>query len=382
MTLDLSQLAGHMHLVPGAVGRPAITSTRPDILPRLTVGRPAAQLPGLLASVFTLCAHAHRWTAQRAVHAALGQTVPVTEADLQAHRLATLREQILRISHDWPRLLPGAPPVDSAALLLRSCPVWRDDLPADERLAALPAWLAQPWLGMAPEAWLAAFHADPTGWPVQWAQRGSGPVALLLRSQRSAAQALPTPGTGLDLLSNAAVALPMLARAMATQPQFCAQPLWQGEAPDTGPWTRHADPLRRPAHTAWDRLVARVVEVLRLAAPDGAHWLSHGTLALGPGEGLAWTEMARGLLVHRVRLLDVGPGAPTVAACQVLAPTEWNFHPNGVLARALQALPAGPTSAEAAARLAVAFDPCVPFTVDAGPALAQDGDMTRKTHHA
>ena len=92
-----------------------------------------------------------------------------------------------------------------------------------------------------------------------------------------------------------------------------------------------------------------------------------GALPLAPGEGLAWVEMARGLLVHRVRLQDSADG-PLIADARVLAPTEWNVHPQGHLAQALARL--DPADAQSAARLAVAFDPCVAFEV--APPVAQD----------
>ena len=119
--------------------------------------------------------------------------------------------------------------------------------------------------------------------------------------------------------------------------------------------------LRAPADSAWARLVSRVVDVLRLALPGGERWLAQGSLPLGRGEGIAWVEMARGLLVHWVRLEPASDGE-RVAACRVLAPTEGNFHPRGLLAEALSAL-RDPGAGDDAQRLAVAFDPCVEFIV-------------------
>lgn len=371
-TPDLAALTGRLTLRPGAPLGHSLHSSRPDLVPRLSAGRPAAQLPALLGSVFSLCGHAQRWTAERAVQAALGRVTAPEPAALQAHRLATLREQLLRISHDWPRLLPGAPAQAPAALQLRACPLWREDLAPADRLAALPAWLQQKWLGMAPEAWLQAWARAPAAWPLDWVARAGGPVAALLRSQVEATRALRADGPALQLLNQPGITLPLLARQMAGRPGFCSLPDWQGEVPDTGPWAREAAQPRQPARTAWDRLVARLTEVLQLAAPGGEAWLASGALSLGPGEGLAWTEMARGLLVHRVQLDGPAGDAPRVADCRVLAPTEWNGHPQGVLARALAALPPGPASAEDAARLAVAFDPCVPFVVQTGPMLGED----------
>lgn len=371
---DPSALAGRVILRPGPLvaGRPTITNTRPDWVSKLAAGRQAAHLPNVLASVFTLCGHAHHWMSRRAILAAQGQTGAASSADVLRHRLATLREHLLRISHDWPRWLPDALPLPDATLLLRACPVWREDLGLEERLHALPEWLAQKWLGQPLTVWLQGYDADPHGWVAHWMQHARTPLARLLHGQKAALMALNAPTLGVEPLSRTTpTAMPLLARHMAT-PGFCARPHWQGCIPDTGPWNRHADPHRRAARTAWDRLVARLVEVLRLAhepghaaanIPGGARWLGHGALTLGAGVGLAWVEMARGLLVHRVQLAD----GSVVQDCQVLAPTEWNFHPQGVLAQALRALPSGLSPADldaAARRLAVAFDPCVAFDVE------------------
>jgi Ni,Fe-hydrogenase I large subunit len=85
--------------------------------------------------------------------------------------------------------------------------------------------------------------------------------------------------------------------------------------------------------------------------------LATGAMKLGPGQALAWCEMARGLLLHWVQLDAQG----AVQDYRVVAPTEWNFHPDGALARALAALPASDTLA--ASTLAAAFDPCVVCTI-------------------
>ncbi|HEX5633974.1 MAG TPA: hypothetical protein VFX50_12135, partial [Gemmatimonadales bacterium] len=77
-----------------------------------------------------------------------------------------------------------------------------------------------------------------------------------------------------------------------------------------------------------------------------------------PGTGRGGCEMAR-LLVHRVRLEDGRAGGePVVAECDVLAPTEWNFHPEGAVARVLARLPA-PAAAVTVRLPAAAVDPGV-----------------------
>jgi Ni,Fe-hydrogenase I large subunit len=111
-------------------------------------------------------------------------------------------------------------------------------------------------------------------------------------------------------------------------------------------------------------LSARWLELVEIAVadPDTASQgpvplLAMGSLDLGQGQALAWCEMARGLLLHWVQLDQQG----AVQDYRVLAPTDWNFHPDGALAQALAALAPGDTAA--ARTLAAAFDPCVAFTV-------------------
>jgi len=50
-----------------------------------------------------------------------------------------------------------------------------------------------------------------------------------------------------------------------------------------------------------------------------------------------------------------------------VAPTEWNFHPNGPFVAALDAAPRVPDPVLAARLLAASFDPCVQFRIEALP---------------
>jgi Ni,Fe-hydrogenase I large subunit len=76
------------------------------------------------------------------------------------------------------------------------------------------------------------------------------------------------------------------------------------------------------------------------------------------GIGLGRVEAARGSLAHRVEIAD-----GHIRRYQILAPTEWNFHPRGVLAQGL--IESGPWHLdERLARLLVtALDPCVPYQI-------------------
>ena len=74
--------------------------------------------------------------------------------------------------------------------------------------------------------------------------------------------------------------------------------------------------------------------------------------------GVGQVAAARGQLVHRVELGKDN----RVTDYRILAPTEWNFHPAGVVSRVLSALRGSAEQIEQQARLLItAIDPCVGY---------------------
>lgn len=377
-------LAGSLSLQPGPAG-PNIHSTRQAWVRTLSRGKPAAELPDLLAAVLPLCGDVHRLTARAALAAATdtadGMASPgspdhVGEAD-RALQVGTLGEHLRRLWLDWPPALRGSAVTGPELATLRDCPVLRRGSSAADALAAMPAWMEAQVLGQSASAWLAAWDADAAAHLERWSHRCASLPAQLLAGCRDAARELGAAPQPLRVNADAA-ALLELAAQLRDDPWYVLAPHRHGMALETGPWTRSNDPSPERFDNAWLRLGARLAEAVRLCLPDvdgrsGGRWLRQGAIALGPGEGLAWCEMARGLLVHRVRLAD-GPDGPRVAECDVLAPTEWNFHPQGAVAHALRGL--DPACDAAQVRLlATAFDPCVAVqVVRADGAATETGD--------
>jgi hypothetical protein len=185
-------------------------------------------------------------------------------------------------------------------------------------------------------------------------------LARWLVAVRAEAQALALPCRPLGVLHEGAAGLQAVAAALRGDPDFAERPLWRGAAAETGPWTRKVlGPEPPAADTAWLRLGARLADLAAIACGQP---LACDALALGPGEGIACTEMSRGLLMHWVRLEEGARSADTarVAVFRVLAPTEWNFHPQGALGRALAERR---LDAEGARLAALALDPCIAFRV-------------------
>ncbi|MEN9423060.1 MAG: hypothetical protein RL122_443 [Pseudomonadota bacterium] len=87
-------------------------------------------------------------------------------------------------------------------------------------------------------------------------------------------------------------------------------------------------------------------------------------VAIGGLERMALLPTARGLLVHRVVQVD-----GLICTYQIVAPTEWNFHPQGSpysMLSSLQAKNALELRTKAKA-LITALDPCVAYQLEIIP---------------
>ncbi|RQO56279.1 hydrogenase formation protein [Paucibacter sp. KBW04] len=385
----LDRLSGSLQLQPGAAIPGNLRSSRRDWARLLAPGLPAEVLPGRLGLVFGLCAHAHRLCAGLSLAAALatpGERIALAPAQAQVLQRETLREHLRRILLDWPRLLlkPGMGAQSfqlQARRALLSCPLLLQDaidLPPEQWRAPTLAWMERELLGLSAPSFLALWQHRPQACLELWSQEGEGFLPQLFMQLReladqpwAGARPLHPQASEADLL--------WLAQAMGGQPGFCMAPQWRGVCAETGPWTRwRLGAAEQGLSSLWLRLGARLVECLRLALTEdgehGAAYLDAGALCLAPGQGLAWVEMARGLLVHRIEL-EAGPQGgysleSRVRSCQVLAPTEWNFHPEGAVASGLAALPSNltPRVCQASHLLMNAYDPCVSYDlVDSSP---------------
>ena len=154
---------------------------------------------------------------------------------------------------------------------------------------------------------------------------------------------------------------------------FVARPHYREQVHETGPAARlRGEPLVRELEAAHGmglltRMAARLADLLM--APERMRKLyealsndnnqapaAGGIAALGGGLGIV--ENARGRLVHRVTLC----GERIERYC-ILAPTEWNFHPDGLLAQSLTGASAVAELRERVEMLVAAVDPCVEFSV-------------------
>lgn len=293
----------------------ALASERPQ-LARALCGRPADASVRVVPLVFALCAHAQGRAAELALAAARGQTMAAAlDPSIAAE---AMREHLWRWLLDLPPLL--------------------DMAPLKEEFTAAIACLARD-------------------------QRE--PIAKLLDDPR-----IGELESRLDQLADcdeAAVSLlpPLVADAsLAIWPRldanFCLQPQWRGQAAETGALARRGGATGGACARRWRARLAELRDWATGMARVGAGGTS-SSARLAPGIGRALVETARGLLMHEI-VLD----GDTVAEYFIVAPTEWNFHPQGPLVGWLLGRDASQREAlrRLVARCVAALDPCVRWELD------------------
>lgn len=335
-----------------------IAAERPLVARRLLAGRTPEEVLRLLPNLYSICGRSQAMVAAAALDAALGESPGQAIHRRRERELAaeTASEHAFRLLLDWPRLCSQEG--DVALLgrirsLLSGAPV--SEAAWGAACDALVGMTQSRILGVPAESWLEQFSAEE--W-LDWARAAETDCArtlgALARRPAWAApetQALTHPEHG--------VFVEQIARPALADSGFAARPSLGGEPAECGPLARNLmhpavrDLCRRDRITA--RAFARLAEFTQLLREETRAGRLESA-ALGPNTGAAMGEMARGLLVHVVRL-----EGGRIADYAIVAPTEWNFHPRGALYHELQGRPA--SSAGEARRLlfhaAATLDPCV-----------------------
>ncbi|QWG14596.1 nickel-dependent hydrogenase large subunit [Bradyrhizobium sediminis] len=374
----------------GSSASARIASRRPHGVTRMFRGRRPAEVTSLVPLVFSVCGMAQGTAAATACERALGiatsfETRRIRDILMLAE---TAREHLLRVVMDWPRCMAMA--TDSAMLRrvmgldqrfrraltsggrvfepgsMATCDIAAVESAVDDLCDLLEIAV----LGEPAETWLArSTLADIE----DWAQAGMLPAQLLLQ-QILRSDALQVGSVSIDAVPD--IDDVELAGALFGEDaeRFIALPTWEGRPRETTALSRQArHPLIQAlgygcGHGIGARLVARLVELAGL--PDRMTVLIEGENtgsegdeaddACGEGVGIARSEAARGRLIHGVEIQH-----GVVQRYLIVAPTEWNFHPEGAAAQAL-ALIAGSGRSDArglADLMITAFDPCVEYSL-------------------
>lgn len=333
-----------------------IDSTRPHVAGRVLEGqhwRAAAKTVPLL---FSICRRSQALASVLACANAQGMEPKPNQ--LLAHaRVVTMEvveEYSWRALVDWPHAL-GEPTNPRALADIRRVLDGRsDEIPATARALVERHVFGAEWL----------LAQDLQGFD-RWLRRGDTPAARLLVAIRRAQPSFGASEVALMPCSHRDALLRDVGAAVGRDENFARTPQWNGQPAETGALARLCqDPLvsdlvKRFGRSALARFAARLRELAALLTDTRT--LALGGMALGPGRGLGWVENARGLLVHYVAL-----DRERIETYRIVAPTEWNFHPRGALARGLEATLAESESdlKRRAMLLVQSLDPCVAVNVE------------------
>ena len=358
------EIAVSLSLVRHRVAAVRIAGRRLPPVARLAAGRDGAVAAAMLGRLFTLCAHAQAAALRTAAAAARGEARAdgrpdgATGAILAERMMELLRGTLVALA--GPAWTGFAPALRALAAACRGFEAPALSPVAPLSPAASRSAIAAIADGLAALGLPAGVVADPADFR-RWLGSDAA-LPALLRPLADPADDPPAPAPdALGPRDDVAVAA-----ALEADPDFARVPRLAGRVPETGPLARnHAHPLFAAAgHGVFARFVARLIDIAetprRLQAltddPASSSDLVTAT-PLGPRRGLAAVECARGRLYHLVTLDAAG----RIARLDMLAPTEWNFHADGPLARALigRTLDAESANRRRIGWLLSAFDPCV-----------------------
>jgi uptake hydrogenase large subunit len=339
-----------------------VASTRPTHLSCLFIGRPAQEAPQLAERIFSLCGVSHRVVAARAIASAREEPISAKSnreetIALIAERLsATLRSNvILALDGD----AAGAD-LDHIRAVGELLSLLRDLCAAAQARYAEASVNRKKTKALIRN--IRALGRDLYG---RTPRADAGPVSRFPfeRLEREFAAGDSFPVAPPDPLSDADD-LAIMQRMRSEGASFAAMPSLQGRAPETGAFARRWAETEFSKGALAARLQARMLDIaecfseLERAERDPA-----APRAIRPSarEGFATAETSRGRLYHWVRLA----ADDRIEDYQIVAPTEWNFHPTGPFVGALLGATIEPGRAERRiAQLAGLFDPCVPFRVE------------------
>ena len=383
MTSDIGrQIAGSLRiwvlLDNRRVRQVTIESSRPVTAAHVLRGRTPGEAVQLVPLLFSLCGKAQAVAAATACERALGRSTEPGESARRHYslNLERVREHALRLLLEWPLMLGLHADQTGASQILslhRSLQAATQALPA--RGEAVSAAALQALIKRVRACTLGVQWQSAAALP--WAPEPEGTadpamVPRLFRALENRGWSRLAAETEIEPLEDLPAA--DWCRILATaRTDFPAHPEIAGQPRENTSYARlSATRSLQRSRTHWggglaSRLMALAFELdtalQQLAAgftdPAGEALVrsSRGSC----GEGIAVVEAARGRLIHQVALRE-----GRIDHYLVSAPTEWNFHPRGAAAKALERLPFDDAEDYRAKARAVigAIDPCVGYELE------------------
>jgi len=367
---------------PGSISAVQIDSSRPVHASRIFHGKELQEVLDTLPMLFSVCGTAQACAGVRACEQALGME-PSSQIEDQRSclvRMENLREQLWRILLEWPVYLDETLDQQSMMMALALQREHRQVvtegrnpflLPGDGHISApadlqnliqaLSGLLEMVVFGMPPDRWL---EMEDVSVLEDWSRAGSTLAARtlgIIMDQKLS-------GLGRCEVERLPDMEPEQLHVLLQDDDFISKPQWLGSCRETTSCSRVESQLMQQLRGQYGngllvRLVARLSEIAQLSSDLVPVASEHESLPESGGAdnpGIGQVAAARGQLVHRVGIKD-----GLISCYQILAPTEWNFHPHGLVATALATLKGDAEQIEQQARLLInAIDPCVGYEIN------------------
>ncbi len=366
-----------------------ISSSRPLQASHVFTGKTIDQTLTMIPLLFNICSKAQAVTAVRAIESAK-QTpaTPQIESTREALiALESLREQALRVAMDWPtfiKVAPESPLLSHIAMGISKIMKSLETSQSLKYLASSSKTLSSEAQGITKAQNLqwktfsetisnGIFGSSTTTWLAsdldEWANQEQTQAASFIHwlSQKTWKNAGESTITELPAIDDSA----LLNVLLAEQHQFTSQPVWKNQCHELS-WFTHQQHNKQnliakskalKGNGIFSRMVARLVEIANLITVLDDFFIHHETLTApkSSAKGLAYSHAARGRLSHYINVEN-----NTVKKLLILAPTEWNFHPQGVTKDSLCNLQADNERdlRQQAELLIHAIDPCVGYTLN------------------
>ncbi len=379
-----------IHPYESRVARVEISSSRPLQLPRLFIGKTPEEALSIIPLMYSVCGTAHSRAALKSMQQCMQlEFDPGMEIARDMLLLLEIgKEHLMRILLDWPKLFDidtgshgPAFPIKltkhfESALFSRGRAFTLDsklDIHRDtisELIENLRLYLHDHVFSANPSDWMASQNnADIQLWCEQNHTCASQAVQNIYRHGRASQGSADCPH------------LPGLEGKLLLDEfdqddagDFLARPKWQGHCFETTALSRQLEsPLIQSLKLEYQnslitRWMARLVELAKIPQQltgmldQISAYDFDGIEEERTEGGVTQVESARGRLIHRVEM-EQG----LISNYQVLAPTEWNFHPQGVVSRSLSGLNTDDqTELCQLAHLVInAIDPCVGYELRA-----------------
>ena len=377
-----------------------IASSRPQAS-KILLGKSPEQVLTTVPLLFSVCSHAQAYAALQACSSAMGVSLePKCDAAREMLvQLEILREQCWRILLDWPGFVGMADDKKSLKSLMAfdaqfKTSLFRDGqgFNLDSVLSVNTEQLTTLIDEVASLIDAVIFKGDLHGFMaivneeelLDWLRDNKSlPAHLLNDVYHRNWQAIGQNTVGcLSELDRQNLNRFMEQEDLSVFSQF---PHWQGWCFETTVLNRQRQhPLIIALEARYQngllvRILARLLEVTqvvpnlrRLSNAINEDFCVTISTEFGQNIGLGKVQAARGLLIHRVELWQ-----GRIKDYCIVAPTEWNFHPQGVVAQSLKSLQANDAELlrQQAECLINSIDPCVYYDL-----TLIDSDKAPSTH--